>query len=119
MMQSTNSAFDKNDNSNSLTIPLPGKLGHLGKVNKFSHIRRNYYCAFLLTTNHYALVCFLKFNSCSTNSRFYQIIHNVIFAALFWQEAMQQREVSQKIALKALRDASATESLVRCLKYEL
>ncbi|KAI9124943.1 hypothetical protein K1719_003559 [Acacia pycnantha] len=32
------------------------------------------------------------------------------------KEAMQQREASQKIALKALRDASATESLVRCLK---
>ncbi|EOY00453.1 Leucine-rich repeat-containing protein 50 [Theobroma cacao] len=32
------------------------------------------------------------------------------------KEAMQQRETAQKIALQALRDASATESLVRSLK---
>lgn len=30
---------------------------------------------------------------------------------------MQQREVAQKIALQALRDASATETVVRSLKY--
>lgn len=30
---------------------------------------------------------------------------------------MQHRETAQKIALQALRDASATEALVRCLKY--
>ncbi|XP_028801821.1 uncharacterized protein LOC114756996 [Neltuma alba] len=63
-IQSTNSAFDDNNNSNNLRLPinLPGRLGSLGK------------------------------------------------------EAMQQRQVSQKIALQALRDASATESLVRCLR---
>lgn len=33
------------------------------------------------------------------------------------QEAVQQRETAQKIALQALRDASATETLVRSLKY--
>ncbi|XP_021293223.1 uncharacterized protein LOC110423338 [Herrania umbratica] len=57
--------FDNNsasDNSKSLPMNLPGKLGMLGK------------------------------------------------------EAMQQRETAQKIALQALRDASATESLVRSLK---
>ncbi|KHN12102.1 hypothetical protein glysoja_039392 [Glycine soja] len=32
------------------------------------------------------------------------------------KEAMQQREVAQKIALQALRDASATETVVRSLK---
>ncbi|KAI4328248.1 hypothetical protein L6164_020619 [Bauhinia variegata] len=32
------------------------------------------------------------------------------------KEAVQQREVAQKIALQALRDASATETLVRSLK---
>ncbi|XP_057495188.1 uncharacterized protein LOC130780269 [Actinidia eriantha] len=32
------------------------------------------------------------------------------------KEAMQQRETAQKIALQALRDASATENLVRSLK---
>ncbi|XP_057947921.1 uncharacterized protein LOC131143693 [Malania oleifera] len=32
------------------------------------------------------------------------------------KEAMQQRETAQKIALQALRDASATETLVRSLK---
>lgn len=30
---------------------------------------------------------------------------------------MQQRETAQKVALQALRDASATENLVRSLKY--
>lgn len=30
---------------------------------------------------------------------------------------MQQRETAQKIALNALRDAKATETLVRSLKY--
>lgn len=30
---------------------------------------------------------------------------------------MQQREAAQKIALQALRDASATERVVRSLKY--
>ncbi|OMO52790.1 hypothetical protein COLO4_36966 [Corchorus olitorius] len=50
------------DNSKSLAMNLPGKLGMLGK------------------------------------------------------EAMQQRETAQKVALQALRDASATESLVRSLK---
>jgi len=40
-----------------------------------------------------------------------------LFFAL--QEAMQQREVAQKIALQALRDASATETVVRSLKYIL
>jgi len=30
---------------------------------------------------------------------------------------VQQREVAQKIALQALRDASATETVVRSLKY--
>jgi len=39
---------------------------------------------------------------------------NLFFA---WQEAVQQREVAQKIALQALRDASATERVVRSLKY--
>lgn len=38
-----------------------------------------------------------------------------LFFAL--QEAVQQREVAQKIALQALRDASATETVVRSLKY--
>ncbi|XP_041012105.1 uncharacterized protein LOC121255690 [Juglans microcarpa x Juglans regia] len=32
------------------------------------------------------------------------------------KEAVQHRETAQKIALQALRDASATEALVRCLK---
>ncbi|KAF6141167.1 hypothetical protein GIB67_018257 [Kingdonia uniflora] len=31
---------------------------------------------------------------------------------------MQNRETTQKVALRALRDASATENLVRVLKYE-
>jgi hypothetical protein len=31
---------------------------------------------------------------------------------------VQQRETAQKIALQALRDASATETLVRSLKYK-
>jgi len=33
------------------------------------------------------------------------------------QEAMQQRETAQKIALQALREATATETVVRHLKY--
>ncbi|XP_052184584.1 uncharacterized protein LOC127796471 [Diospyros lotus] len=36
--------------------------------------------------------------------------------SILGKEAVQQRETAQKIALQALRDASATESLVRCLK---
>ncbi|KAL3819218.1 hypothetical protein ACJIZ3_005123 [Penstemon smallii] len=36
--------------------------------------------------------------------------------SLLGKEAVQQRETSQKIALQALRDASATENLVRILK---
>lgn len=35
------------------------------------------------------------------------------------QEAVQQRETAQKIALQALRDVTATENLVRSLKYVL
>lgn len=34
----------------------------------------------------------------------------------FSQEAIQNREAAQKVALQALRDASATETLVRVLK---
>ncbi|XVF02451.1 hypothetical protein REPUB_Repub04eG0176300 [Reevesia pubescens] len=63
--QQPESQFDNNsafDNSKSLPMNLPGKLGMLGK------------------------------------------------------EAVQQRETAQKIALQALRDATATDSLVRCLK---
>lgn len=33
------------------------------------------------------------------------------------QEAMQQRETAQKIALQALREATVTETVVRHLKY--
>lgn len=33
------------------------------------------------------------------------------------QEAMQQRETAQKIALQALREATATETVVRHIKY--
>ncbi|KAL6959103.1 hypothetical protein U1Q18_046089 [Sarracenia purpurea var. burkii] len=36
--------------------------------------------------------------------------------SMLGKEAMQQRETAQKIALQALRDASATENLVRSLK---
>ncbi|KAL3511284.1 hypothetical protein ACH5RR_030685 [Cinchona calisaya] len=36
--------------------------------------------------------------------------------SILGKEAMQQRETAQKIALQALRDASATENLVRSLK---
>lgn len=36
--------------------------------------------------------------------------------SILGKEVMQQREVTQKIALQALRDASATENLVRILK---
>ncbi|XP_027152576.1 uncharacterized protein LOC113752695 [Coffea eugenioides] len=36
--------------------------------------------------------------------------------SMLGKEAMQQREAAQKIALQALRDASATENLVRYLK---
>lgn len=36
--------------------------------------------------------------------------------SLLGKEAVQQREVAQKIALQALRDASATENIVRSLK---
>ncbi|GAB4839807.1 hypothetical protein Ancab_020517 [Ancistrocladus abbreviatus] len=35
---------------------------------------------------------------------------------LLGKEAVQQRETAQKIALQALRDATATENVVRCLK---
>lgn len=34
------------------------------------------------------------------------------------QEAIQQREKAQKIALQALRNASATETIVWSLKYD-
>lgn len=36
--------------------------------------------------------------------------------SMLGKEAMQQRETAQKVALQALRDASATENLVRSLK---
>ncbi|KAJ4823303.1 hypothetical protein Tsubulata_026953 [Turnera subulata] len=36
--------------------------------------------------------------------------------SLLGKEAVQQRETAQKVALQALRDASASENLVRCLK---
>ncbi|KAM7268993.1 hypothetical protein ACFE04_024490 [Oxalis oulophora] len=36
--------------------------------------------------------------------------------SMLGKEAVQQRETAQKIALQALREATATENLVRCLK---
>ncbi|KAJ9554315.1 hypothetical protein OSB04_018360 [Centaurea solstitialis] len=43
------------------------------------------------------------------------LMRNLIFLYIF-KEAIQQRETAQKIALQALREASATETLVRSLK---
>lgn len=51
---------------------------------------------------------------------FYKQIYCLILIVLYayvTQEAVQQRETAQKIALQALRDASATENLVRSLRY--
>ena len=44
----------------------------------------------------------------------YLIMFLVILCA---QEAMQQRETAQKMALQALREATVTETVVRHLKY--
>ena len=90
--QSDNPASDIST-STSLPMNLPGKLGILGKVN------------------------FLPESSVPTLELFFTKFCGFIcllFHAL--QEAVQQRETAQKIALQALRDASATETLVRSLK---
>lgn len=94
--QSDNPASDistSTSTSTSLPMNLPAKLSLLGKVN------------FLPESFVPTLELFLtKF--CSSIC--------LLFHAL--QEAVQQRETAQKIALQALRDASATETLVRSLK---
>lgn len=83
------------DNSTSLPMNLPGRLSILGKVNSRF------------------LPYFLYFDISVMVSLAYYILFLILCSK---QEAVQQRETAQKIALQALRDASATETLVRSLK---
>lgn len=76
------------NNNTCLSMNLPGKLGNLGKVNLL-------------------LLLFSVIVPCEPLG----------LILLCLQEAMQQRETAQKIALQALRDATATDTLVRSLKY--